>query len=368
MRITFVLPPVDMSGGIRVIAIHAAQLHRWGHQVTAVSVRPEPPSWREVARSVWKGKGWPSVPEHSPSHFDGQPVEHRRVHHAGPITDADVPDADVVIGTWWETVKWVQRLSPSKGAKVHFVQGYDIYGGPPADIDATYQLPIPKITISGYLRNLLQTKFKQEPVAVVHNSVDTTKFQTPPRGKQGTPTVGMIYATEFFKGADVSIKAYELAAKRMPNLHLVAMGNYQILDTLPLPPNTDFTFQARDQQLRDIYARCDAWLFGTRQEGFGLPILEAMACRTPVIGTPAGAAPDLLPRGGGILVPHEDSAAMADGIVKVCSLPDDQWRAMSDAALATVTGYTWDDASRSFEAALHRIAEESKKVAPVSAT
>jgi len=42
-----------------------------------------------------------------------------------------------------------------------------------------------------------------------------------------------------------------------------------------------------------------------------LPILEAMACRTPVIGTPAGPAPELLGAGGGILVRPEDPADMA---------------------------------------------------------
>ena len=113
-----------------------------------------------------------------------------------------------------------------------------------------------------------------------------------------------------------------------------------------------------DNKLKDIYAACDAWLFPPRKEGYGLPILEAMACRTPVIATPAGAAPELLSaRGGGMLVPHEDPPAMAEAIVKICSLADNDWRRLSDAAYATVTGYSWDDATDRFEAAL-RVATE----------
>ncbi|MGC8714943.1 MAG: glycosyltransferase [Leptodesmis sp.] len=53
--------------------------------------------------------------------------------------------------------------------------------------------------------------------------------------------------------------------------------------------------------MRDYYSACDAWLFPSRYEAVGLPILEAMACRTPVIGTPAGIAPEMLSDGAGIL-------------------------------------------------------------------
>ena len=70
---------------------------------------------------------------------------------------------------------------------------------------------------------------------------------------------------------------------------------------MPLPRDTEFHLRPPQDRIRDIYSKCDAWLFGSRSEGFGLPILEAMACRTPVIGTPAGAAPELLGDGRGIL-------------------------------------------------------------------
>jgi glycosyltransferase involved in cell wall biosynthesis len=86
-----------------------------------------------------------------------------------------------------------------------------------------------------------------------------------------------------------------------------------------------------------------------------LPILEAMACRTPVIGTPAGAAPDLLSQGGGIMVPMEDPHAMAQAIVDVCRMKEEEWKALSDRALETVTGYTWEDATDRFEAALRQV-------------
>ncbi len=358
MRINFVLPVVNLSGGIRVLALYAEGLRRRGHQVTAVSVRLPGPTLKGIVKSLLKGRGWPRRPPVESSHFDNLAITHRRLDHAGPVTDADVPEGDVVIGTWWETVRWVERLSPSRGAKVHFVQGYD-YGGRPEEIDATYALPIPKIVISSWLRDLVQNKFHQMPLAVISNSVSTDRFFAPPRGKQPVPTVGTIYATDRNKGADIALQAFELAAQRLPNLRLRTMGTAPVADDLPLPAGAEFTYNADDEKLRQVYSGCDAWLFSSRIEGFGLPILEALACRTPVIAAPAGAAPDLVNPGNGILVGAADPQALADAIVRVCGLPEAEWRALSDAALATITGYTWDDAVGRFEKALVELAEKT---------
>src|SRR5437763_15791267 len=106
----------------------------------------------------------------------------------------------------------------------------------------------------------------------------------------------------------------------------------KVAPELPLPEDASYHACASNQALGGLYSQCDAWLFGTRQEGFGLPILEAMACRTPVIGTPAGAAPQLLREGAGVLVNREDPEDMAAAILQVCRLSGDEWRSMSTAA------------------------------------
>ena len=114
-----------------------------------------------------------------------------------------------------------------------------------------------------------------------------------------------------------------------------------------------------DSELQNLYSQCDAWLFGTRREGFGLPVLEAMSCRTPVIGTPAGAGMQLLGDGAGVLVSPEDPEGMAEAIVKLCRLPDSEWRQLSEAAHARAALYTWPKAVRAFERALLGIVENA---------
>jgi glycosyltransferase involved in cell wall biosynthesis len=358
MKITFVLPSVSLSGGIRVVAMYADRLRKRGHDVFVVSVPQRQSTLKEKVRSLVRGHGWNSTPKTKPSHFETLDVPHRILESYRPVNNADVPNADVVVATWWETAEWVAELSASKGSKAYFVQHYEVFDYLPKErVEATYSLPLQKITIAQWLVDLMGERYGDRSVHLVPNAVDPTQFYAPPRGKQPIPTIGLMYSTAPWKGCDLSLNAFSLAAQSIPNLRLVAFGVTQPIPDLPLPSGTAYSCQASQEALRTIYARCDAWLFGSRSEGFGLPILEAMACRTPVIGTPAGAAPELLAEGAGILVNSDDPKSMARAIEQICLLPNEDWRHMSDKAYLKTTRYTWDDATERFEAALQMICD-----------
>ena len=353
MKITFVLPHADMGGGIRVIAIYAKRLQRRGHDVFAISQPLRQPKMRQQLRSILRGQGWISKPKKDPSHFDNLNVPMRVLDCRRPVTDADLPDADVVVATWWATAEPVAKLSPSKGAKVYFMQEYGGSSHKLEDVIPTWSLPLHMITICQWLVDLIHKHCGSIPVGLIPNAVDYKKFKTPPRLKQSIPTVGLVYRAIPSKGTDIAIEAVRLARKKIPELRLLMFGPGQQEASLKLLPNVFYHEWPTDDEIVQIYASCDAWLFPSRTEGFGLPILEAMACRTPVIGTPAGAAPELLANGAGILVKPEDPEGMARAIEKVCEFSDSEWRKLSDAAYSRATSYTWDDATELFEAELH---------------
>ncbi len=361
MRVSFVLPDANLGGGTRAIAMIAEHLRRRGHDVLVVSTPVRPPAdLRGKLYSLVRGNGWPSGTAVRPSHLDGTAVPRRVLRRWRPVDDRDLPDADVVIATWWETAEWVDALSPSKGTKLHYMMDYEVWGGPLERVDATCRLPMPKIVIAEWVATLLEERFGVTNYTVIPCAVDVELFHAPPRGKQPRPTVGLCYTTFWNKGCDISLKAVEIARRKLPDLQLVAFGNGTPGPDLPLPDDCEFSCKVPNERLRSVYARCDAWLFGTRIEGYGLPILEAMACRTPVIGTPAGAAPELIGQGGGYLVRPEDPEDMAAAIERLVSLPDPEWRALSDVAHATAMQHRWDDVADRFEAALVRAVEQSK--------
>ncbi len=360
MRITVVTPHAGHSGGIRVIAAYAERLKRRGHTVLVVSQPLPTLSLKDRVKLAVTGKKKPNWMSQHGSHFDGVAVEHRVLERTRPVTDADLPDADVVVATWWETAEWVAKLSPGKGAKVYFIQGDEAElahdDATRQRILASWKLPFLKITVAAWLVRLGMDRCMGQPIRLVQNAVDTERFTAPQRGKQAVPTVGMIYSTAPLKGAHIMLEAYQIAKAKVSDLRLVVFGDSPSDGGLPWPADIPVDVRPAQEKLPGYYASCDAWLFGTRREGFGLPILEAMACRTPVIGTPAGAAPELIGAGGGILVKAEEPSIMAAAILRIARMSEDEWRQMSDLAHKTAHGYTWDSACDLFEAALKEAA------------
>ena len=120
-----------------------------------------------------------------PSWFAGLSVPHRVLEEVRPVTDADVPGADVVIATFWTTAAPVAALSPRKGAKAIFVQGYE--SAPERFdpvLDAVWRLPLAKIVVASVLADLARERFGDTSARLVPNSVDTAQFNAPPRGRR----------------------------------------------------------------------------------------------------------------------------------------------------------------------------------------
>jgi len=95
-----------------------------------------------------------------------------------------------------------------------------------------------------------------------------------------------------------------------------------------------------DVELVDLYRRAGVFAYPSRYEGFGLPLLEAMACDTPVVAANATAIPEVV-GSAGILLPVDDGTAWRDALRAV----------LTDAPLAadlTARGrlrarqFTWD--------------------------
>jgi glycosyltransferase involved in cell wall biosynthesis len=360
MRITFVLPYAGLQGGIRVIAIIADSLKRLGHQVMVIS-HPQVFTVRHKVKSLLLDR---RLPKSEPSHFDGLDVEHRVLERARPVVDADVPDADVVIATYYTTAEGVLNLSPAKGAKAIFIQMYEVDEGKSnPKLDASWRMPFHKITCSKWLADFARDKFGDSMASVVPNGVDVKQFHAPPRGRQAQPTVGLFYSTTSMKGlATTTLPALKQVATSLPALRIVSFGAEEPSSRCPLPPNAEFHYRPRQDKLRDLYAKCDVWICGSNAEGFHLPPHEAMACRCPVVSTRVGGPMDMIEDGvNGYLANVKDADTLADRTLRVLKLPEAQWRKMSDAAYYTATRFTWEGATGLFENALKLAIERNQR-------
>lgn len=352
VKITFLVPLVSMSGGTRVIAKYCELLQQRGHDVVLISAPQRTTTLRVRLRKLLLTGKWQSAAHHRPSHIDGLAVDYRVLARRPPRND-DIPDADVLIATWWETAEWAASLGDAKGAKVYFVQDHEIFDFLPVHrARATYRLPLHKIVVSKWLSDLMASSYDDPCHDLVPNSIDLVQFRTDERGKQSQPTFGFLYTPAPRKSVRICIEAIEQAREIIPELRVLSFGVKPPESSLPLPSWVEFYHQPDQAKIARLYSGCDAWLFTSESEGFGLPLLEAMASRTPVIATPAGAAPELMASGGGIMVPVGDSQAIVEAMRRIHMMSDGDWRALSLRAHDSVAHYGWDAAADAFESAL----------------
>jgi glycosyltransferase involved in cell wall biosynthesis len=356
---------LSLTGGQRVIATHARGLQARGHEVEIVAPRHRPVAPRQYLKAVLRKRAWPKGIRAEESHVGKADVAWRVLDRPRAIEASDVNDADVIVATWWETAEWAARMPAGKGAPVHFIQGHEVFAHlgdlrrtSAADrVRAAYRLPMQKIVVSRWLGDLARDLYGDSTALVVPNAVDHELFRAEPREKATIPTVGVVYSTSSMKNTSLALDAFTRAKARIPALRLIAFGRVDPIPELPLPSATEFTFRPAQQRIRNLYAACDAWLFSSTAEGFGLPILEAMACRTPVIATRAGAAPEILEHGGGVLLDTFDPDEMARAIVEVVTLPGARWSQLSDEAAKRASQFTWEESTSLFEAGLQRAIE-----------
>lgn len=354
VRITFVLPAFNHSGGVKVVAIYAEKLFQRGHEVLVVAPLPRKESLKRRILSLISLSHGPAQAREQ-SHFDGRDVPHRLLTHQLPVVDEDVPDADVVVATWWETAEWVAALSPEKGEKIYFIQHHEVFTRHVDRCRATYSLPLHKIVISRWLKELMQAEYGATSVDMIFNSVDRGQFHSGPRGKQAVPTIGLLYSTEGIKSVGVAFDAVEKIRRVLGSIKVIAFGAETESSVCPLPEGTSFYHLPSQDSIRDLYGRCDVWICGSTSEGFHLPPLEAMACGCPVVSTKVGGPMDIIREGhNGYLVEVGDSAGLADRSLSILRAPEDVWRRMSKAAIETALSYSWDDATDLLEGVLRR--------------
>ncbi len=368
MRVTFVTPQAGKTGGIRVIADYASRLARRGHSVTLISEAADQPTIRDQARSILRRGRFVSSHAETGSHFDGLGLEHRAIQHHGPLTDSEVPDADVLVVTWYARAEAVRGLSASKGQKVYLLQHDDrcIVGPPFAHlfprIVETWRQPWHLISVSRWIADRVRATVPDAEITVIPNGIDLARFTSPARARQPEMTVGTMYSTTPFKATEIALRAFERARSRLGGqLRLVAFGVGKPSDSLPLPSGTTYIENPPQGDIPGIYASCDQWLFTSREEGFGLPVLEAMACGTPVIATRTGAAEELCQSGGGRLVEVDDVESVSEAIVESAAWSNERWNAASAAALVTAHANSLDDAAERLESELFRIAQKSNR-------
>ncbi|HEY5100471.1 MAG TPA: glycosyltransferase family 1 protein [Gaiellaceae bacterium] len=96
-----------------------------------------------------------------------------------------------------------------------------------------------------------------------------------------------------------------------------------------------------DEQLARLYRGALCVVYPSLYEGFGIPVLEAMACGAPVV-TSRGGATDEVAGGAAVLVDPHDVSSIAAGIEQAIARRDE----LRAAGLRRASAYSWDASAR----------------------
>jgi glycosyltransferase involved in cell wall biosynthesis len=293
MRITYVLPFPELNGGNKVIFQHVRLLQELGHELTVLAEGTKP-DWIRI---------------------DAAYVDLE-------VTAPRVPAQDLVIATYWTTIGRARQLA--LGPLAHFCQGYEgglAHLGPILpQIEAAYALPLPTLTVSPHLGGLLRDRFGRESF-VVPPPLDPLFRPALRLWPRRAPWIAIpgIFGAEV-KGVPTALEAVRRLRERGFPCRVLRVS------VLPLEEE-ERRLLAPDRFLTGVppieiaraLRECDLLFLPSREaEGFGLPLLEAMASKVPAV---ASRIPSTEHMGDGAvkLVPPDDAPAFAQAAEELLS-------------------------------------------------
>lgn len=315
LRIHVVLPGLTTKagGGTKIMYEYANRLAQRGHEVhvyhsVAKPFRPmKSPLWFKWALSFFRNtfsKKWfifePSV----------------QLHVVPDITDAYLPNADVVFSTWWELAYRIADLAPEKGKKFNLIQDEEVWAGFSEKVYQSYSLPITHLVIARYLQELVLEKSGKKPL-LQNNAINLSRFYlTKPITERIVPRVIMLYSEERRKGSAFGLAALRRLKKRIPNLEVI------LFSTFSKPEGLEpwIFFYQKPQNLPELYNEASVFFSPSLGEGWALPPAEAMACGCAVVCTNIGGHADYAIDGKtALLVPPSNEKVMEERLFDVLS-------------------------------------------------
>jgi glycosyltransferase involved in cell wall biosynthesis len=109
------------------------------------------------------------------------------------------------------------------------------------------------------------------------------------------------------------------------------------------------------EHIMELFLQSDVFVLASRFEGYGMALTEAIAHGIPVVSTTAGAIPQTVPAGTGLLVPPDDAAALAEALRRLIGDSAERRRLATNARAAAARLPTWQDSARLFVHAVETV-------------
>lgn len=343
LRISLLLPNKGIGGGVRSTARVGNELLLLGHDVR-IFYRNDLSGLQNKLRRVYIKLRYGSDNDWLKT-FKGNSFVYNR------LDSHDFSADELIVSMCSRTTLDMSQLPENIGIKVFHCRGSEI--GNREQLLKAWNLPIPKIALSSHLAESIKREANQSVIGVVPNGVDTEEYFpcVPEWERTG---IGAYLGWSKSKDPARTIQVMQMLEKSLPNVSLYLFSG----GTRPKGINNIIfkRFPSVDEARR-IYSSCKVWFCTSLSEGFGNPLLEAMACGCAVVSTKCGGPSDIIQDGqNGFLVDVGNAKRMVDKIVLLYK-HEQRRRQICKYAMKAVQKFTWPKAVSKLEEYLYLIYE-----------
>lgn len=228
------------------------------------------------------------------------------------------------------------------------------------------------IAISEFTRQDVGSRLGIDPerITTVPLAVDPAAFAEPGekpanavRDRYRLPEKYALYVGSLETHKRVPLAMEAAARARTP---LVIVGRHseeqqrqlaEVVDRLHAGPYIHYLGYVPAEELAVLYRDARTFVFPSVYEGFGLPILEAMAACCPVITTSAASLPEVA-GDAALMVPPDDPEALAKALRRIAE-DDDLRGTLIESGVERASGFTWEKTARRTVEVYERVLKES---------
>ena len=191
-----------------------------------------------------------------------------------------------------------------------------------------------------------------DTVHIVHYAVDHQLHRRTGVARSAGPVIGYFGRLKRYKSVDHLLEAFPLIREAIPAVRLMIIGDgddrprlERIAREKGIGEAVTFVGRVSDQRKIELLQTMWCKVTTSAKEGWGLTVLEANACGTPVVASNVPGLRDAVrDRETGLLYPYGDRTALAEAVIRV--LGDAAMRErLGAAALSWAQSFTWDRAA-----------------------
>ena len=198
-------------------------------------------------------------------------------------------------------------------------------------------------------QEMIAQRFPESNLHIVSNAIDHTLYRPLGRQLSSCPLIGYLGRLKKYKSVDHLLKAFQIVLHEIPNARLIVVGDgdvrqqlQELAGKLNIAASSEFTGYVSSEEKVRWLNQMDIVVNPSAKEGWGLTVIEANACGTPVVASDVPGLRDAVIDGEtGLLYEYGNIEQLAEKILLL--LRDEHLRLrLAAGALSYAQSLTWD--------------------------